>query len=158
MPIIAGVTIDVIADISFSETSTSTDHALEDKSQITDHVRSDPITISLSGLILKEAETKVLTLLQTREKGTIFDFDYMTGLTSVIITKFDRDYNAKVKDGYAFTMELKQIKTVKGGAVGAVKTSKEVSEQVNKVTNVGRQQTTQTATKETNDNKNRYTK
>ncbi len=113
MPYIKDVLIDVITKVSMPESSTTTDHALEDGEQITDHVKSNPITISLTGIILDDTEEKVLKLREYREKGEIIDYDYMTALKHVVITDFSRDYSAEIKDGYAFTMTLKQIKVAK---------------------------------------------
>lgn len=146
MPYIKDVLIDVIEDVKMSESSTTTDHAVEDGSQITDHVKANPITIQLKGLILdkgndgsiNDSEGRVATLRKYREEGEIIDFDYMTALTHCVITNFDRDYAASTKDGFAFTMTLKQIKTVKVSRYVAVKLP--VKKQTKAVTNKGRQQ------------------
>lgn len=138
MPFIKDVIIDVITSVSVPETSTTTDHALEDGEQITDHIKSDPITISISGVIHDDTEQKVLKLREYREKGEIIAFDYMTSLKNVVITDFSRDYNASVKDGYAFTMSLKQIKVAK--VAKYVSVSPSVERQTKDVTNKGLQQ------------------
>ncbi|AUS87027.1 hypothetical protein LBYS11_12105 [Lysinibacillus sp. YS11] len=155
MPYIKDVLIDVITKVSMPESSTATEHALEDGEQITDHVKSNPTTISLTGVILDGTEAKVLKLRQYREKGVIFDFDYMTSLKHVIITDFNRDYEAKIKDGYAFTMTLKQIKVAKVGKFVSV--SIPVKKQTKPVTKKGRQQTKKTPTTTTKSNKEKYT-
>ena len=77
MPYIAGVLIDIITDVKPNETSSTTDHALEDLSQISDHVINNPTTISLSGVIYDDSDVKVEALRKARENGTIFNFDYM---------------------------------------------------------------------------------
>lgn len=139
MPYIGSVYIDVITEIGVNESSSTTDHALEDGEQITDHVNSNPITISLKGILLDESESKVLQLRKSREKGEILTYNYMTSLTKVVITDFSRDYSAKIKDGYAFTMSLKQIKVTK--VAGAASMSPSTKRQVAPVSNQGRQQT-----------------
>lgn len=136
------------------ESSTTTDHALEDGEQITDHVQSNPITIALSGIILDETEAKVLKLREYREKGEIIDYDYMTALKHVVITDFSRDYSADIKDGYAFSMTLKQIKVAK--VAKFVSVSVPVKQQTKKVTNKGRQQTKKTPAKTAQTNKTKY--
>lgn len=123
MPYIAGVLIDVITDVKPNESSTTTDHALEDLSQISDHVVNNPITISLSGVIHDESDAKIAALRKARENGTIFSFDYMTGYSNMIITDLSPDYNASIKDGYKFSMTLKQVKTVKAASFGAAQSS-----------------------------------
>lgn len=155
MPYIKDVLIDVITKVSMPESSTTTDHALEDGEQITDHVKSNPITISLTGIMLDDAEEKVLKLREYREKGEIIDFDYMTALKHVVITDFSRDYSAKDKDGYAFTMTLKQIKVAK--VAQFVSVSVPVKQQTKAVSKKGRQQTKKTPTASTKTNKTKYT-
>lgn len=155
MPYIKDVLIDVITKVSMPESSTTTDHALEDGEQITDHVKSNPITITLTGVILDETEAKVLKLREYREKGTIIDFDYMTKLNHMVITDFNRDYEARVKDGYAFTMTLKQIKV--GKVAKFVSVSIQVKKQTKAVTKKGRQQTKKTPTTTAKTTKEKYT-
>lgn len=113
MPYIAGVLIDIITDVKPNETSSTTDHALEDLSQISDHVINNPTTISLSGVIYDDSDVKVEVLRKARENGTIFNFDYMTGYPNMIITDFSSEYTSSIKEGYKFSMTLKQVKTVK---------------------------------------------
>lgn len=155
MPYIKDVLIDVITKVSMPESSTTTDHALEDGEQITDHVKSNPITISITGVILDETEEKVLKLREYRKKGEIIDFDYMTSLKQVVITDFSRDYEAKIKDGYAFSMTLKQIKI--GKVAKFVSVSVPVKQQTKEVSNKGRQQTKKTPTASTKTNQTKYT-
>lgn len=155
MPYLKDVYIDVITDVSFSETSTTTDHALEDGEQITDHVVSNPITISLKGIIKDDTENKVLKLRDYRQKGEILTYDYMSQLQTVVITDFKRDYSANVKDGYAFTMLLKQIKLAK--VAQFVPVTVPVQEQTKTVTSKGRQQPKKTQTATATDTKSKYT-
>ncbi|MFJ7891294.1 phage baseplate protein [Lysinibacillus xylanilyticus] len=154
MPYIKDVLIDVITKVSMPESSTTTDHALEDGEQTTDHVKSNPTTISLTGVILDATEAKVLKLREYREKGVIIDFNYMTALKHVIITDFNRDYEAKIKDGYAFTMALKQIKV--GKVAKYVSVSIPVKKQTKPVTQKGRQQTKKTPAAKSKSSKTKY--
>lgn len=146
MPYIKDVLIDVIEEVNAPESSTTTDHALEDGEQITDHIKSDPIYLTISGVILDDTEQKVLKLREYREKGELLTFDYMTSLKNVVITSFDRDYSSVVKDGYAFTMTLKQIKTAEVADYVAVSVTPAVKRQVKPVAKKGRQQPKKTQT------------
>lgn len=138
MPYINDVYIDVISDVSVKELSSTTDHALEDGEQITDHVKSDPITISLKGVILDDTEQKVLKLREYREKGEIINYDYMTSLKTMVITDFSRDYSSDVKDGYSFSMTLKQIQVAK--VANTVNMPASIARQMKNVANKGRQE------------------
>lgn len=155
LPYIKDVLIDVITKVSMPESSTTTDHALEDGEQITDHVKSNPITITLNGIMLDEAEEKVLKLREYREKGEIIDYDYMTALKHVVITDFSRDYSVDIKDGYAFTMTLKQIRVAK--VAKFVSMPVPVKQQTKEVSKKGRQQTKKTPSAKSKTNKTKYT-
>ena len=157
MPYIKDVLIDVITDVSPTESSTTTDHALEDGEQISDHIKNNPITLSISGVILDDTEQKVLKLREYRQKGEVFAFDYMTNYQSVVITDFKRDYSADIKDGYAFTMTLKQIKMAKVAQFVQVKQSAEVKQQTKPIANKGRQQMQKTQTAVAATTKLKYT-
>lgn len=153
MPYLKDVLIDVITEVNAPESSTTTDHALEDGEQITDHVKSDPITLTISGVILDDTEQKVLKLREYREKGEILTYDYMTGLKNVVITSFKRDYSADIKDGYAFTMTLKQIKTAEVADYVAVSVKPAVKRQVKAVAKKGRQQPKKTVVAKTEESR-----
>lgn len=155
MPYINGVILDVITDVAVSETSETTDHALEDGEQITDHVKANPITITLKGVILDEAESKVLQLRKYREEGEKIAYDYMSPLQNMVITSFGRDYNAKIKDGYAFTMTLKQIRVVKVAAFVSMPVA--IKAQTKPVTKKGRQQTKKTVKSTAKTTQTKYT-
>lgn len=154
MPYIKDILIEVITDVGVSESSTSTDHALEDGEQISDHVQSDPITLSLSGTLYGDHEQKVLKLREFREKGEIFTFDYMTNYGNVIILDFNRDYTSSVKDGFNFTMTLKQIKLAKVAKTVAVKVP--VKRQTKAVTKKGRKQPKKTVKSASKATTNKY--
>lgn len=158
MPYIKDVLIDVISGVSPTESSTATDHALEDNSQISDHVKNNPTTLSITGVIHDDTEQKVLKLREYREKGEIFTFDYMTNYGSVIITDFKRDYSADIKDGYGFSMTLKQIKIAKVAKFVEVKQSQPVKRQTKPVANKGRQQPKKTQKAVAAASKTKYTK
>lgn len=163
MPYIKDVLIDVIEDVSVKESSTTTDHALEDGEQITDHVKADPITVTIKGLLLddngqgngiNDSEGRVASLRKYRKDGEIIDFDYVTGLEHCVITNFDRDYSAKTTDGFAFSMTLKQIQTVKVSRYVAAKLP--VKRQTKKVAKKGRQQPKKTPKSTSSTTKNKY--
>lgn len=153
MPYIKEVLIDVITDVNASESSTTTDHALEDSEQVTDHVKADPITITLKGVILDNTEEKILKLREYREKGIVINYDYMTELKHVVITNFGRDYAANIKNGFAFSLTLKQIQTAKVAKYVPVKLKK----QTKPVTSKGRQQSKKTQKSNSNDTRKKYT-
>lgn len=138
MPYLGDVFIDVIEEFSFDESADTTDHALEDGEQITDHIDAKPITISLKGIIKDEDESKRVKLREYKQNGEILSFNYVSALDTCVITSFQPSYNKDVKDGYSFSMSLKQIKFVK--VKNHARVSKSVKRQVKAKTNAGRKQ------------------
>ena len=74
MPYLGDVFIDVIEEFSFDESAETTDHALEDGEQITDHIDFKPITMSLKGIIKDEDESKRAKLREYMQKGEVLSF------------------------------------------------------------------------------------
>ncbi|RYI25202.1 hypothetical protein EVU96_24875 [Bacillus infantis] len=138
MPNIGDVLIDVISNVRLGENSSTTDHALEDGEQITDHVESSPITLEVEGIILDKADEKLLKIRKYRQTGEILSFNYRSKLQRVVITSFTPEYDKTVKDGYYFSMSLKQIRVAKAPSI--INVSKDIKQQVQKVSNAGRKQ------------------
>jgi hypothetical protein len=138
MPYLGDVFIDSITSVDPGESSNTTDHALEDGEQISDHINNDPITLKIDGIILDKTDGKLLKLRNYRQKGEILTFNYRYKLETVVVTSFSPKYNSSIRDGYAFSMSLKQIKLAK--APNIINVSQFVKQQVSNVANAGRKQ------------------
>lgn len=138
MPYLGDVFIDVIEEFSFDESAETTDHALEDGEQITDHIDFKPITMSLKGIIKDEDESKRAKLREYMQKGEVLSFQYVSKLDTCVITSFQASYAKGTKDGYTFTMGLKQIRFVQ--VKNNARVSKSVKRQTKSKTNAGRKQ------------------
>lgn len=147
MPYLGGILIDVITSEDLNESSTTTDHALEDGEQITDHVESNPITLSLTGVILDPNNEKNLKLREFRQKGELLSYNYRSRLETVLITSFNSKHDTKTKDGYTFTMTLKQVRLVK--APNVIRVTVPVKKQVKEVSKVGKKKTKKSVNKTT---------
>ncbi|NYV64656.1 hypothetical protein HYI36_05260 [Bacillus sp. Gen3] len=138
MPKLGDVLIDSIKSIDLGESSDATDHALEDGEEISDHIKNDPITLNIEGVMLDKNHAKLNKIRKYRQEGKILSFNYRAKLETVVITSFNPNYDSSIKDGYTFSMSLKQIRLAK--KPNTVKVSKKVNKQVKKVTNAGRKQ------------------
>lgn len=136
MPYLGDILIDVIESEELDESSSTTDHALEDGEQITDHVESDPIVLSISGVIIDPSDEKLLKLREYRQKGEILNYNYRSRLETVLITSFKPKKDKDIKDGYSFSMTLKQIRMAK--APNVIRVSVPVKKQVKPVSKVGK--------------------
>lgn len=110
---LGSVYIDMVETESVSYSSSATDNALEDNSAISDHVTNNPTTLSISGFILDEDNTKIKQLNKYRTDATIFDWANVEVLRGVVIEDISPEYTAEIKGGYRYSMSLKQVVTVK---------------------------------------------
>ncbi|MFD1206633.1 phage baseplate protein [Sporosarcina contaminans] len=136
MPYLGDILIDVIEDEDLDESSSTTDHALEDGEQITDHIENNPIVLNISGVIIDPSDEKLLKLREYRQKGEILNYNYRSRLETVLITSFKPKKNKDIKDGYTFTMTLKQVRMAK--APNVIRVSVPVKKQVKAVTKAGK--------------------
>lgn len=136
MPYLGDILIDVIESEELDESSSTTDHALEDGEQITDHVENNPIVLSISGVIIDPSDEKLLKLREYRENREILNYNYRSRLETVLITSFKPKKDKNIKDGYSFSMTLKQIRMAK--APNVIRVSVPVKKQVKPVSKVGK--------------------
>ena len=147
MPYIGDILIDVITSEDLGESSKTTDHALEDGEQITDHVDNDPITLNLTGVMLDPNDEKLLKLRKFRQEGKLLSYNYQSRLETVLITSFNPKKDASIKDGYTFSMTLKQVRLVK--AADTIRVTVKVKKQVKEVSKVGKKKVKKTSSKTT---------
>lgn len=147
MPYIGDILIDVITSEDLSETSKTTDHALEDGEQITDHVDNEPIILSITGIILDPNDEKRLKLRKFRQEGKLLSYNYQSRLETVLITSFNSSRDASIKDGYTFSMTLKQVRLVK--TADTIRVTVKVKKQVKEVSKIGKKKVKKTNSKTT---------
>lgn len=136
MPMLGDVLIDVIETEDLTETTDTTDHALEDNETIVDHIENKPITLNITGMIIDPTEQKLLKLRKYRRDGKLLNYRYRSRLETVLITSFTPSKSAKTADGYTFSMTLKQIGLV--DAPDVIRVSAAVKKQVKPVTKAGK--------------------
>jgi len=126
-------------EVSRSGDASASDHALEDGEPITDHVKAGTKTIDVSGFIIDKTGSKRAKLEKYRDDGKLLDFNFTSRLQNAIILKFDTTDSAEIKDGYKYTMSLRQIKVaIKAGSVKTVEPK--AQQRTKKKKNAGRVQ------------------
>lgn len=138
MPKIGDVVIDLIEDVDRSTGAKASEHALEEGEPVADHVEADTKTISISGIIKDKTGSKRTKLEKYEAEGKLLTFNFTSRLENVIIDKFSSNNSARVKDGYEFSMSLRQIKVAKKG--GSVKVQAKAKQRTKKKKNAGRVQ------------------
>lgn len=145
MPFIGDVLIDIIEREDLNESTDTTDHALEDGEQITDHAYNKPIILNISGVVIDPSDEKLLKIRKYREGKEVISYSYRSRLETVLITAFNSKRDARHADGYTFNMTLKQIRIVK--AADVVRVSVPVNKQLKAVTSVGKKKVKKTSSK-----------
>lgn len=138
MPKLGDVVIDLIETVDRDTGAKASEHALEEGEPITDHVEADTKTISISGIIKDKTGSKRTKLEKYEADGKLLTFNFTSRLENVIIDKFSSKTSAEVKDGYEFSMSLKQIKIAK--KAGTVKVKAKAKQRTKKKKNAGRVQ------------------
>ena len=100
-----------VIDESLKRGVTISEHPVESGLNITDNVKRDPITISISGEIVGNNAAKVLDKLTAlHQNGGFVKYVGRNILSKALITSFDTDHPNTIYGGCAFTMEIKEVR------------------------------------------------
>lgn len=92
----------------------TTDHAVEEGADLTDHVNYKGFTISITGQIVGKNYDSTLSSLQKLQKaGTLIKYVGTETFSDMMITSFDREKTNTVYGGCKFNMELKKARIAK---------------------------------------------
>ena len=111
--VIGDVHIDVILSEDDEYSTPATDHALEDNTEMSDHVTKDPRTLNLECIVIDPDNQKINKLRQYQENADIIDYNNLTRLQHIVIENTSVSRSADIKDGYNLSISFKQIKTAK---------------------------------------------
>lgn len=94
----------------------STSHPVESGISITDHIKRQPVTISISGYIT-DTESKRSTeiidnIKKLQSEGSLINYVGRISIGSMQIQSFSCDYSNKTWGGCQFSLELKEIRVV----------------------------------------------
>lgn len=97
-----------------SESVKVTEYPVENGSPISDHVeRTSPKFSFDAELLGKDYSTRLRTLKDYMNNGTIVNYVGRTAATAVLITSIDRVYNAQIANGIALTINVQKIRLSK---------------------------------------------
>lgn len=89
----------------------TSDHPIENGESITDHIEQNPVKLSISGVCIgPDASTRLSRLKAALEKGTLLKYVYRTVYNDMVIESLQTTHDAETKDGFKFSITLKQIK------------------------------------------------
>ena len=94
-----------------------TEHAVEKGFPITDNVKPEAMTLSLTGIIVNDGETPANTIVNALEsyhqKGEYVKYVGRNTMSNALITSFDTVYTNKIAGGCTFSMTIKQVRIAK---------------------------------------------
>lgn len=87
------------------------EHPVEEGTQLTDHVRRSPISLSLSGEIVGQSyKDTIMALEQIHKNGTLIEYIGVNMLSKAFITSFQTEHSGDIVGGCRFTMEINEIR------------------------------------------------
>lgn len=130
-----------VKDEKVNNNITTMTHPVEEGIDITDHVRAEAQTINLTGKIVGENASSILSKLQQMQKlGTMVNYVGRNYANNYQITKFNTSHPNTVTGGCEYDMELTQVRI----AESPYKTGKDTADQnktpTKSVTKTGMQQ------------------
>ena len=104
-----------------------TSHPVESGIDITDNVKRNAITLSISGSIVKVGNTKASTILSAitklHQSGKYVKYQGRNIINNALITSFDTKHTAVNVGGCTFEMEIQEVRIAKSAYKASAKTS-----------------------------------
>jgi LysM repeat protein len=101
---------------------TVTEHPVETGLPITDNVKRDAITLSLTGKIVKVGDTKASAIISAlygyMQKGQYVKFTGRNIMSNAQITSFESEHTNDVNGGCSFSMDIKEVRIAKSACTG----------------------------------------
>lgn len=124
-----------------------TSKAVEKGVDISDHMKAEPFTASLGGVMVEDADAKLSSLKKFQEDGELLTYIGKSSLENVVITSIQVEHTVKNFEGYNFDIRIQEVRiaspetfevSVKNPKSG--KQDKKTASRVKKSTNEGRKQ------------------
>lgn len=130
-----------VKDESVNRSVESTTHPVESGIDVSDHVKREPISISLNGEIVgDDAANKLAKIMDMMNKGTLVTYIGRNRFKNGQILSFNTSHPNTIWGGMSFDMEIKELRVVKSSSNGE---NDGTSVATNERTSVGMQQTTE---------------
>lgn len=116
-------------------------HPVENGVDVSDHIKPQAVTFSIDGIINgDDHEDRKKRIVDAMNRGAILYYNGVHKMGNVLIESFSPDYSKDIRNGFAFSMNLVEVRIVKAKTV-AVVAAKPVS-------NTGRKQVAKATTGE----------
>ena len=134
------VEFNVVKSESPGRRNVITDNPVETGADVIDHIRTRPVSFSLTGVVMgKDAAQKLYILDGFRNNGSLLRYVGRNALFNYAIESFESTHDVNVRNGFAFNITLKQVRIVHKKTVDIIMPSIPQS-QIKQLENKGRQQ------------------
>lgn len=152
------VEFNVVEEESPEHSAEITERTVERGIDIADHFRARPVVLSISGIVVgNDAAQKLSKLRQYSRSGEILRYVGRNIFANMVIQSFPTNHNVRIRNGFGFKIELKEIRIARPQVVQFVapdparatgKTATQVKEMENKGTQQQQEQQVDEAQKQ----------
>jgi len=108
---ITTVEFDVLLSEDVSRSSVITDKTVESGANVSDHIQTNPLYVSITGIMTKQAFTSYQRLVAFHDSKSLLNYVGRNGVSSVAIETLDTKHPRTNIGGFDFSMVLKLIST-----------------------------------------------
>ena len=133
-----------------------TERPIEKGEDISDHMKTKPYAVRLSGMMVNDAENKISAIEEMMKEAELLEYIGKRKLKDMVVTSFATKQNKQVVNGYDWDISLKSVKIAKPQSIKqktknpeTKKQDKKMTSKVKEKTNAGRKQLQNTQGKNT---------
>lgn len=146
------VLLDMVEADNPSHTYEITDRAVEEGENVSDHMKAQPVTLSISGVVVgDDAWPRLQRLRQYQENCELVTYVNRVIYTNMAIESIETSHGVDIANGFSFDIQLKRIKKASPKEIQITKVPPAVQTKAKKTKNAGTKQSAKTGKKTTTD-------
>lgn len=139
--ILGGIELSVVDSDDPNRSVDVTEKPVESGQDIADHVKQKPDSISISGVVVgDDAWSKLKKLKDLMKKGELLTYTNRIVYSDVVIEKLNTSHNVSTRNGYEFSITLKQVRVATAKEASVTAGGKAAGTKTKKVSNAGTKQ------------------
>ena len=126
-----------VSDEQISRSVEASEHPVEQGRDITDNVKRQPVSLSITGEIVGEDAAQTISFLtDIHHKGKLVKYSGRNVINNALIMSFNTGHTNEISGGCTFDMEIKEVRIAKSAYVApaavpqAAKTTKSGTQQI----------------------------
>jgi len=144
--VLEDVLLDMVKSDNPNRSYDVTSKAVENGSDISDHMKKRPTTLSISGIIVGEdAWARFSRIIQYQQNKQLITYTNRVIHTNMAITNINTIHGGDTANGLSFTIQLKHVRKATPSQAQIINVPQAVATKAQGTQNAGTQQPTQTA-------------